>query len=282
MNLRAKLAELLKGFGIDIEGHLVSFAARRRGGLNVKQKGEFNIVLVHPDAVDVLLKSGKPSDLVVDQKKEVHALTRTALPGRDAVSYQAAHDDRALLKSMAKVVSSDDLSVLVSAVKIQRLEDDGQADAAFYQRQELKRRYGERGNRIAVFYWTGLLDEFMGPILAMVEFTPTITEVERAKRIFDRCIEYMEYAVYVNRLYTTERVVEEVTKRFEIDNASVVLVFGLGVRAVRTVEEGIASFMQRERDRQLSKAKYTTDTEKFGTRTKPGIVVTLSRTGTAA
>ncbi len=282
MNLRERLAELLKGFGIDIEGKLISFAARRRGGLNVKQKGEYNLVFVHPDAVDALLKSGSPSDLVGQRRRELHGLTRNDLAGQDAIAFQATHDDGFLLKAMSRILSPDDLSALVTAIKIRRLEEDGRADAAFEQRQELKWRYKERGNRIAVFYWTGLLAEFMGPILAMMEFTPTITEIDRATRIFERCIDHMEYAVYVNRLYTDERVVAEVKRRFEIDNASVVLVFGLGVAVVAKVEQGVTSFMEPERERQASAPKYIAEVEKFETRSKPGIVVTLRKVGPTA
>jgi len=282
VNLREKLAELLKRYGVDIEGKLVSFAARRRGGLNVKQRGEFNLVLVHPDAVDALLKSGSPSDLVASQRKELHGLTRSDLAGGDAIAFQAAHDDGFLLKSMSRFLSPDDLSALVTAIRIKRLEDDGQADAAFEQRQELKRRYKERGNRILVFYSTGLLAEFMEPILAMMEFTPTITEIDRAQRIFERCIEYMEHAVYVNRLYTDERVVAEIRRRFEVDNAKVVLVFGLGRDVVGKVERGIRDFMEVESERQVSAPKYVADLEKFDTRTKPGIVATLTKAASTA
>lgn len=277
MSLRARLAELLKGLGIDIEGKLISFAARRRGGLNVKQKGEFNLVLVHPDAVDVLLREGKPSDLVAGQPKELRGLTRNDLAGEDAITFQATHDGTLLIKSMSRILSLDDLSALTSAIKIRRLEENGQAAAALERRLELKRRYKVRGNRIAVFYWTGMLQEFMGPILAMMEFTPTITDINRAKDIFDRCIDYMDFAVYANNLYTEERVAAELLTRFEIDNANVVLVFGLGRRVVATVERGVAKFMEPEHERQVSPAKYSAETERFEIGTKPGIVVTLSR-----
>lgn len=277
MTLRERLGDLLKKHGIDIEGKLVSFASRRRGGLNVKQKGEYNLVLVHPDAVDALLKAGRAKEMVSGEARELRGMTRNDLAGHDALTLQAVFDERKFLKSMTRFLSDDDLGALVSAVKIKRYEENGQAGPAFDMRRKLRRRYGERGNRIAVFYSTGLMVEFLGPFLAILEFTPTITEVNRVRRIFDRCVEHMDHAVYVNRLYTGDRVVSEIKYRFEIDNADVVLIFGLGEQVVAKIEGAIPRFVEMEHERQVSKVRYNVKVETFKTPTMPGVIATISR-----
>jgi hypothetical protein len=278
VTLRQRLSELLKGYKVDIEGKLVSFAYRRRGGINVKQKGEFNLVLVHPDAVDVLTKEGSPSDLVGREKEELRGLTRNDLAGQDAITFEALFDDRQLLKSMSRILNQDDLSALISAIRLKRFEEAGQAAKAFELRNELRRQYKIRGNRIQVFYSTGLMQEFMGPVLAMVEFTPTITEINRARDIFNRCIDYMENAVYVNNLYTPERVADEIRTRFEIDNAKVVLVLGLGQGVVTHVKAGVAEFLEPEKERQVSLPLYKHEFLFFDTKIKPGVIVTITKT----
>jgi hypothetical protein len=259
VTIKETLAELLKKYGIDIEAALISFGFKKTGGLDVKVKGSLkvkaksiNIYFIRPDATQGLL-AAHAGGLVRRSEEGLFGFTRSDLAGYDAITLAAQMEDSDLLSTMARVVPPDDLAALSISLNIRRYEALGHAARAFQLRRELRRRYGERGNRICVFYGTGLLREFMWPFLAMVEFTPTITEKQKAKEVFDRCIEHMEHAVYVNAEFTPDRLVQEVRFRLEVDKARVVLVFGLGGQVIGTVKEGVRQIREFEAERQVSK-----------------------------
>ncbi len=278
MTFRERLGDFLKRHGVDIEGRLVTFTSQRRGGLNVKQKGDINIVLVSPDAVKDFLESGAGGELISRGLKGLTGLTRIDLADYDAITLNAHNDSSDILIPMSKVVDENDLDALSISMTIKRYEEAGKVQKAMDLRDKLRYKYGIRGNRIQVFYSTGLLREFMDVFLAMVEFTPTYTDRQRAKRVFDRCIEHMDNAVFANKFYTTDRVAEEVRLRFEVDKAKVVLVFGMSERVIKIVEDGIRTFTELDQERQTSRPQIDVRREDYSTKTNEGVIFILTLT----
>lgn len=277
MTIRERLSDLLKRFGIDIEGKLIDFAARKRGGQASEHEEEVNIVFVRPDGLDGLLETDNVRESVSAKGKELRGLTRADLAGYDAVTLAAQFDSSNIVRAMEKIATEDDLAALSIAVTIKRVEETGNAGKALQLRGRLRRRYGERGNRILVFYSTGLFKEFMGPILGMVEFTPTITEKSKAKKVFERCIEHMDHAVYVNNLYTSDRIASEIRLRFDIDKVNVVLVFGLGKAIIERIRNAVSEFVDFSREGQAAGVKFNVREEEFKLKTITGITVVITK-----
>ncbi len=282
MTIRDRLSELLKKFKVDIEGRLFNFSVRRRGGVDIKQRGEINIVLVSPDAVGELVQAHGTRQAVERGEKELRGFTRDDLAGYDAIVLAAQYDDKLILETMAGVVPPEDLAALSIAMSIKRVEEAGNAVKAVQLRNRLRRRYGERGNRILIFFSTSLFREFMGPLLAMVQYTPTITMKTDARRVFDRCIEHMDHAVYVNSLYTTERIETEIRFRFDVDRVNVVLVFGLGKAIIRRMRDAVSHFTAFERERQTSPREFRSSEEEFSLKSINGLTIVISKAGSSS
>jgi hypothetical protein len=117
----------------------------------------------------------------------------------------------------------------------------------------------------------------MGPILGMVEFTPTITEKSKAKAIFERCIEHMDHAVYVNSLYTSDRIVSEIRIRFEIDKVNVVLVFGLGKSIIDRIKNAVSEFADFSKEGQDAGVRFSIREEEFTLKNISGINVVIKK-----
>ncbi|HYU06175.1 MAG TPA: hypothetical protein VEM77_03220 [Thermoplasmata archaeon] len=290
MTLREKISDLLKKAGIDIAGRLkdfipsISVSASRRGGLNVRQRGKINIFLVPPDILDrALLRGVRPAELVSrsDEGRELRGMVRTDLQPYDSITLTALDDEAHLVSVLAMVVPPEDLEALSIAMNIRRVEFLGKVDAALNLRDALRRRCGERGNRIFLFYSTGMLKEFMEPFLAMVEFTPTISEKDRALKVWNLCLEHMEHAVYVNKLMTSERVVAEIRYRLDIDHADIVLVFGLGKHVCETIEDAFEKIEQTEGDRQTAGPRIKTKIDSYDFGKLDGVVGRVTRTESA-
>ncbi|TLZ72239.1 MAG: hypothetical protein E6K10_02890 [Methanobacteriota archaeon] len=180
---------------------------------------------------------------------------------------------------MAKVIEPEDLQALSIAMTIRKYERLGKADMFARLRRKLRLTYGERGNRIYVFYSSGLLKEFLEPLLVWVEITPTPTDIDRARRVFDRCIEHMDYAVYVNAPMTHETIVEQLAYRFRVDRVAVVLVFGRSRAIVHKIRKAVATFIENEKEHQLDQMGYDVREESFAAGDVEALTLTIAVKG---
>ena len=285
MTLKERIAGLFRALGIDIEDKLKGFAprldvsTRRVGGLYVKQKGRINLIIIPPEAMELVLGRADPKELVSKSPtgKELRGFTRSDLQGYDAVLFTAIYEESHLLDIMEKILPEKDLEALSISLTIRRIEALGKVEAARKLRLRLRRGYGERGNRILNFYATGMMYEFMSVLLALVAFTPTPTDIDRALTVWNMCLEHMEHAVYVNRSMGVQRAVAQVRYRLEVDRANVVLVFGLGPAVVKTVIQVLDELSALEEDRQTSRRKYQVKIEKYDIHGMEAIVGTVTR-----
>jgi len=256
MTIREKISDLLKAAGVNIEGNLLHFSPSRKGGIYLKQKGRVNIAIITPTGTEALVERGEIEKAITRSRNELSALSRIDLAGYDIITLSAQAEDHDLLKMCKKVLEERDLQALSIAMTVRKYEMLSQSRLALDFREKLRRKYGERGNRIYVFYTTSLMREFLMPLLAWVEFTPTITEINRAREVFERCIEHMEHAVYVNHPMPRERVVDEIRYRFLVDRVNVVLVFGRTEPIIMKIRWAVKEFLKLEAERQIEKREY--------------------------
>jgi len=290
LTLREKISELLKNAGVDITGKLkefipnISVSTRRRGGLYIKQRGKINILLVPPDILDSALVRGVgPAEFVSksEERHELRGMVRTDLQAYDSITLAALDDEVQLVRILAMVVPSEDVEALSIAMNIKRVELLGKVDTALKLRHALRDRCGERGNRIHNFYSTGMLKEFMEPFLVMVAFTPTISEKDRALKVWNLCLDHMEHAVYVSKLMTPERVVGEIRYRLEVDRSDIVLVFGLGKPVCQTIKDALEMIAEAELERQVGDPRIETKLDRYDFGQLDGVVGRVTRTHSA-
>lgn len=289
MTLLEKVSRFLKSvLGYDVEDRLKSFSplvnvnTRRDGGLNLKQRGDVNIVIfaTSPEDLRKMLIGGRTDELVSKSKdgEELRGFTREDLQAYDAIALAAHYGNSKLLKLLEPIIDAEDLAALSMAMTIKRVEAAGNLDAARKLRDHLKREHKERGNRIFNFFSTGLLVEFMAPFLAMVAFTPTSTDIQNARRVWNLCLDHMENAIYVNRSMGIERVVGSIDYRLEVDKANVVLVFGMGREVSHTIRSAAAVLSLRDADRRLGKPRLKIEMEPYSIGPVEGIVARVVRT----
>ncbi|HEX9908475.1 MAG TPA: hypothetical protein VGB78_08455 [Thermoplasmata archaeon] len=261
-----RVSELIKKLavtlGFDIEGHLVNYEPHKdlskTGGVHVKQgKGSVtNIVMLDSRGTRELLKSGNLREAIQMTPSEVGGMTREDLAGYDFLALLAQEDNRELLKRLQSIISHDDFVALSIAATIRKYEIHSQGAKAVELRNRLRQHFKERGNRIYVFFASGMLEEFMGPTLAWIEFSGTISDRMKALELWNACLDHMDYAIYVNRLMTDDEIVHGLRQRFRIDNVPVVLLFGRTVPIIEKIGRAIKEFQTIESEYQVDAFSY--------------------------
>jgi len=280
VTLRERIKDLLRVAGVDIEGHLLNYQPRQSGGFLIKQKGKqpiVNIVIADPAASKALIENAPPESIVNEDREDLAALTRDDIARYDLLAIAASLEDKDLLRMMSKIADTRDLEALSIAMTIRKFEIAGNAELFGRLRRKLRLEYGERGNRIYVFFSSGLFREFLFPVLIWVRVTPTPTDVDRAKQVFEKCIEHMEHAIYVNTQMSIERIVGQLRYRFTVDRVNVVLVFGRTRPIIDKIRKAIKQFVSGEEERQIDRRSYRVREELFRVGNVDSITVIIAR-----
>ena len=269
--------------GINIEGHLVNYEPRKdlkqSGGIHFKQgKGSItNIVVLDSEGTRELLKSGDFAEAIQMSSSGVGGMTREDLVGYDLLALVAQEEGRELLQRLQKIISHDDFVALSIAMTIRKYEIHSQGAKALELRNRLRKRFKERGNRIYVFYVSGLLEEFMGPPLAWIEFSGTITDRMKALELWNACLDHMDYAIYVNKLMTEEEIVQGLRQRFRIDDVPVVLLFGRTTPIIEKIDYSVKEFMNLESEHQVDVFQYAVVRKEYSMGDHDSLVCIVTR-----
>lgn len=259
--------ELIRGLaaklGINIEGHLVNYEPRKdlkqSGGIRIKQGkcSVTNIVVLDSEGTRELLKSGGFAEAIQMSQSSVGGMTREDLAGYDLLALVAQEDGRELLERLQKIISHDDFVALSIAMTIRKYEIHSQGAKALDLKNRLRYRFKERGNRIYVFFVSGMLEEFMGPPLAWIEFSGTVTDRIKALELWNACLDHMDYAIYVNKSMTREEIVQGLRQRFRIDDVPVVLLFGRTAPIIEKIDSSVKEFLRLESEYQVDAFQYS-------------------------
>ena len=144
-------------------------------------------------------------------------------------------------------------------MSIRRHELAGQGAKAQALKTSLKKRYKERGNRIYVLYSTGLLDEFMGFMLGWIAYAGTLSDRLQAIELWNKCLDDMEYGIFVNRHMSEDDILSGLTQRFRIERLPVVLIFGRTPGIISKIRNAVREFLESEDDRQIERITYEVD-----------------------
>lgn len=258
--------EILKGLvaklGLNIEGHLVNYEpkteVRKDGGLHIHQgkKSVTNIFILDSEGTREALKTGDLREAVQMSESGLGGMTREDLAPYDVLALTAQEDNKILMRRLKDVVSHDDLVALSIAMTIRKFEIHSQGARAQEYRNRLRKRYGERGNRIYVFYVSGMLEELMDPVLAWIEYAGTWSDKLEAKELWNACLEHMDYAIYVNKSMTEDDIVQGLRQRFRVDGVPVVLVFGRTDPLIEKIDRSVKKFGEVEGEYQIAKFAY--------------------------
>lgn len=256
------LRELLKGMAakihVNFEKLLISFDYAKQTGMTIKQGAGSSLTInfVSPQVTNQLVLEKEIERSVVSRKDELGFLTRRDLAGYDALVLSAQEAEKAMLKELKQLVPHDDFVALSIAMTIRRHELAGQGEKAHKLKLMLKQRYGERANRIYILYSTGLLDEFMGFMLGWISYAGTQSDRIQALELWNKCLENMEYGIFVNKRMTESEIVFNLRRRFRIERLPVVLVFGRTQGIIEKMDRAITEFLGIELEHQIDKIEY--------------------------
>jgi hypothetical protein len=256
------LQELLKGIaskiGINIEKLLFKFDYAKQTGISVKQGAGSSLTInfVSPQVTNQLIVDREIEKSVVRGKDELGFLTRQDLAGYDALALGAQEAEKKMLKELKQLISHDDFVALSIAITIRRHELAGQGEKAHTLKLMLRERYGERANRIYILYSTGLLDEFMGFMLGWLSYAGTQGDRIQATELWNKCLENMEYGIFVNKRMAESDIVFNLRQRFRVDRLPVVLVFGRTDSIIAKIHRAVGEFLDIESEHQIDQIDY--------------------------
>ncbi|MBU0686107.1 MAG: hypothetical protein KJ653_09730 [Candidatus Thermoplasmatota archaeon] len=283
------LRDILKGIsarlGINIEGDLFKYAPKSSGSFHAKKVRAGTIVIgdvyiMGPDNTHLMLESGNAEEiknLVKMNEKEVGGFTRADLAGHDMLALGTQEENRYLLQGLKDIIGLDDLSALSAALAIKKHELLGYGPKAGELRRSLRTRFGERGNRIYVFYGSGLLERFMLPLIEYIEYAGTWSDKLAAKNLWNACLEHMDYAVFVNSRMTADEVVSEILIRFRVDMVPVVFLFGRTSGINKKIRASVKRFIEEEREYQLESRDYVVEETEYEIGDYVSLVVVVRR-----
>ena len=105
--------------------------------------------------------------------------------------------------------------------------------------------------------------EFMEPLLKWIEYAGTITDRKEVFELWNKCLEHMDYAIYVNLIMTEDEIVNGLRHRFRIDRVPVVFVFGRTGTINTKIKKSIERFLEEESEYQVDIVEYEIDSREF-------------------
>ena len=283
------LRDLLKGLsaklGLNIEGDLIKYEPTQSGGSQVKKIKARTVIIgdvyvLDPSATERILRSSEPEkvqDLVQMDQVAVSGFTRADLAGHDMVALNSQEENRYILQGLKDIIGPLDLVALSAAMTIRKYELLGQGPKAGELRRSLRTRFGERGNRIYVFYSSGLLQEFMEPLIDWITYSGTWSDKIAAKELWNACLDHMDYAVYVNARMSEDDVVSEISIRFRVAKVACVLVFGRTDRINAKVRRSVKRFLDEESEYQQEIRHYEVREKEYQVGDHVALVIVVER-----
>lgn len=278
--LRNYFTGLAKKCGIDLENVLVKFEYKKDVGVVAKQGSHSSMTVnyIMPHFTNEVLSPSRIQETVKLTKDELCFLTREDLAPYDAIAIAAQESEYDLMKVLRDIVSHEDFVALAASVTIRRFELLGQGQRAMEFKTALKRRFKERGNRILVFYSTGLLEDILGFMLRWITYAGTYSDRIRVRELWDRCLEGMDYAIFVNAGMAIEGIVSRLEQGFHIEGLPVMLVFGRTEPITAKIEKALKNFQLAEEARQLERLGYQIEKQEYEVGDHNVMVVKISVT----
>lgn len=264
--LKKILSALKTEFGMDIEGHLINVDTSKVGGLHLKTGSNCVVnvvnVAVDPSALHELVKREDfdLSKIIRENDKKDEYLTvgavRSDLLDIDSLAIDSQEKIKPILKKLKRVLPEDDLIALSISININRLEIVGESDKALEMKKRYVRKYGERGKRIYNFYNTGMMAEIIIPYVNLLDWVATPSDIDNILKLWNACLEEMDYAIYVNSLMAVDEIVDQLKKRFRIDDIPIIHIFGRTCAIIDKIDEAVESFKIFESDHQIDTKTY--------------------------
>lgn len=240
LTIKERLKVFFNSLGINIEKQLRNFSPFK--GSPEDQSHLKNVYILSPEASKLYVKQEKASK----NQNEIIGYGRTDLLGYDLLSINAVEKEKKILSGLKLALPKEDIEALSVAITIKKYESHGRGNEAMRLRNKLRDRFQERGNRIYNFYSSGLLNEFLEFSVSLLLFTPTINERRKVKELFDKCIDYQEYAIFVNSWMSKDSVVLALMRRFNVDNVEIVIIFGRTLSILKKIEIAIHEFIEEQ------------------------------------
>lgn len=188
--------------------------------INVKVDNRKTINLYNINSPTVL--SSEKNTILLEyeeNKKELFDINKINFIREDLVSSEMAlialpEEYKKMLKEVKPYINLDDYSTLRLAYAIKKLNLEANITEGENAREKLRKKFGERGNRINNLVAVGHFENHIYPRLLSIIEDPQITNKEKEfKDFLDRMINLYPFAIWVSEGLSKESLISQVSTR---------------------------------------------------------------------
>ncbi|MEE9237398.1 MAG: hypothetical protein V3U52_06380 [Thermoplasmata archaeon] len=220
--------EVLKRLGLSKS--LLTFAYKKEVGreahIKVKASKGSDVKVFFIEVTKDVLANAK--EFVKVEGGELGGFSREDIAGFHAQMLTPTPNEQGVLTTFEGILTDEQYAALVAALAICRYEDKKMDDIVLRLRDDLRRKYGEVGNRVYQLVRSGfMVDWFFKPAFyAKYEAVDSADAQRQFSGFFQRCIDYFPAAIFVNRTMSQGKIITELSQRFHLHDAVIVYVFG--------------------------------------------------------
>src|SRR3989338_1807570 len=195
-----------------------------------------------------------------DRKKELFDINKVGFIRDDLVSAEMAlialpENYRKMLKEMRPHLNTDDYAALIMAYGIRKLNNEANLTEGEKLRENLKRKFGERGNRINNIVAVGHFEMIIYPRLQSIMQDQIIADKGKEFReFFDRMINLFPFAIWVNEAVSKENLLLQVKVRLKNLGATQISIHSAGSNNM-LVEWLATEIRERQYDMEITKLR---------------------------